>query len=390
MTFNIYKKTVTSFDRCSVQDYSEGAADGGVYVFDIEYVSDGSSFVTSSSDNCLTLYDAENFSHIRKFNAHTEMINSFDLSKSSPNLMFSASNDHCIRGWDLRVPGEDHILQIKLPDDATAVSVGILDTLLAAGCCSAISFYDMRRITDSPGSKKPEKLGEYSDIHTDTITQLRFSLANSQMLVSGAEDGLISLFNTSAADGDDAVVSILNTECPVRRIGFFGACDEALYCLSTTETASFWHCLSAQRVGDFQNIRDELGVDYLVDCMYDGTNDILSLVAGSYNGSGKIAVVEPTALSVIGDISEGGHSATIRCAKYSNSVGQNRRIITGGEDANICGWSIDAQIDTLSSENSGKQNTGSRNTAGEKSSKSSSLKSSISAAKKNDRRQKPY
>ena len=390
MSFNVHKKAVTSFDRCSTEDDKEGAADGGVYVFDVDCVSDGSSVVVSTSDNYLTSYDAESFSQIRKIKAHSEMINCFDLSKKSSSLVFSASNDHFIHGWDLRVAECSPIIKIKLSDDVTALSVGISDTLIAAGCGSAISFYDIRCSSNWSSGKEAAKLGEYSDIHTDTVTQLRFSLANSQMLVSGAEDGLVSLFDTSAADGDDAVVSILNTECPIRRIGFFGASDEALYCLSTTETASFWHCASAQRVGDFPNIREELAVDYLVDCMYDVADDNLCMIAGDYDGGGKIAVIEPTALRVIGDISKGGHNATIRCAKYFNSSSENKRIITGGEDANICSWNISANNVLSSFDDSVKLNIENSKILGLKDGSGSSLKSTVSSSKKNERRQKPY
>jgi WD repeat-containing protein 89 len=385
ISLNIHKAIVTSFDKSPTTeegDSCDGAQDGGVYVFDVDCVSDNSAIVASSSDNCLSVYDTESLVQIRKIHAHSQMINSFNLSKSGPYSIYSASNDHHINCWDLRSSGDTPVIKIKLSDEVTALSVGMADTLLAAGCNSSVSFHDLRI-----GSKKSNKLGEYSDVHTDTVTQLKFSTANAHILASGAEDGLIGLYNTSTADGDDAVSSILNTECPVRRIGYFGNKDEAMYCLSTTETATFWHCATAQRVGDFPDIRAQLEADYLVDCMYDGTSDTLTVLAGSYEGSAKIAVVEPTALRVIGQLTSEGHRATIRCSKNykSNSLG-TMRIVTGGEDSRLCSWNVlpaailGGQADIPSVKNS-VAGSGSSN---------SNLKSATASVTKSNRRQKPY
>ena len=389
MSIGLHKKAVASFDRCLMAndgDNNDGAPDGGVYVFDVDCLSDRSAIVASTSDNYLSLYDSETLNQIRKMKVHTEMINGFDLSKGSPNLIFTASNDHRIYGWDIRTSGDVPIIKLKFADDVTAISVGISDTLIAAGCGSAISFYDIRGGDNWTTGKKSTKLGEYSDIHTDAITQLKFSRANSQILVSGAEDGLISIFNTSAADGDDAVVSILNAECPVRRLGFFGCDDEALYCLSTTETASFWHCATAQRVGDFPNVREELAVDYLVDCMYDNYSDCLSVIAGNYDGTAKIAVVEPTSLRITGELTLGGHSATVRCGKYVSSSSGRARLITGGEDATVCSW----YLDSGAAESSMSNTDGPTSSVGQKSNNGPTMKSTGGPAKKVERRQKPY
>ena len=59
-----------------------------------------------------------------------------------------------------------------------------------------------------------------------------------------------------------------------------------VYSLSSVETASVWHIPSAQRVGQFGDIRERMGVDYLVDCWdFPGT---LCLLAGTYGGRGLL------------------------------------------------------------------------------------------------------
>jgi WD40 repeat protein len=162
-------------------------------------------------------------------------------------------------------------------------------------------------------------LGSYSDAHSNTITQLKFHPTQSALLASASEDWLVCTYDTSISSMEDAVVSTLNTESPINRFGFFGEQNDAIYALSTNETLSFWHHPSAQRVAYFNNIRESLGVDYLVDCFSNtsisggggGSNDIY-LVAGGYSGGGVVAQMLPTGYNVVGRL-EGGHNANIRC-----------------------------------------------------------------------------
>ena len=97
INIGLHKKLVTSFDQSGTDQQeinNDVAHDGGIYIFDIDCLSDKSAAVTSSSDNCLSIYDTETLSQIRKIRAHTQMLNSFDLSQLVPHLAFSASNDH--------------------------------------------------------------------------------------------------------------------------------------------------------------------------------------------------------------------------------------------------------------------------------------------------------
>lgn len=59
-----------------------------------------------------------------------------------------------------------------------------------------------------------------------------------------------------------------------------------MYCLSSIETASVWHIPSAQRIGLFGDIRERLGLDYLVECWELAGS--LCLLAGTNDGKGLI------------------------------------------------------------------------------------------------------
>ena len=70
------------------------------------------------------------------------------------------------------------------------------------------------------------RLGEYGDIHSDIVTQLKFHPSHPSILASGGEDGLVCMYDVATDSGDEAVLSILNTDAPVRKLGFFGPSQE--------------------------------------------------------------------------------------------------------------------------------------------------------------------
>ena len=156
-----------------------------------------------------------------------------------------------------------YIQQKRLKYEVKALSVSFNDSLMAVGAQSSVLFYDLRsslqsnmdiqlqnsNCNDSFKSSRP--LGQYSNTHSDEITQLLFHPRQQQVLVSAGEDGLMSVFDTSRSSEEDAVMSILNNDCPIQKMGFFGHDSEGIYCLSTIETASLWHFPSAQRLLNF-------------------------------------------------------------------------------------------------------------------------------------------
>jgi len=353
------RRVVTSFNNVVLgEDARMGDHDACDYVFEVEQTCDGTSVVASLSSQQLGVYDVNTLSTKASLPVHSDRINSLELSRTDPFLALTASSDKSVCLWDLRIAsGATTGAQITItcPDEAQSASCGGDGSLLAVACGSSVNFYDLRHAhvqssssgssggssssSSSSGKAKAAsaKLGAYADVHTDMITQVKFHPEQPMHLVSAAEDGLICLSNTAVQAEEEAVVSILNTECPVRRFGFFGPGSEGLYCLSTTETASFWHCTSAQRVGNFPTIRAHLGVEYLVDCIYDGTNDSLLLLAGDYEGKALLASAQPTEINPVAMLQHSGHVATIRCARAL--VGTNgSKIITGAEDARLCLW----------------------------------------------------
>jgi len=390
--FNLSAKVVTTFERPSLSglDYDKGDEgdqlptnvskndhDFGHYVFDVTKTCNESHLIASLSDRSIIVYDAQYMTAGQRLLAHADRINSIESSTTTPHLLYSAGSDKRVCVWDLRVMSTSSIsnspldklsmpmMQLRCSGEVLSLSVCTGDTLLAAAVDNSVHFYDIRVVGGSSSSSSSSRsssssgvgttvklLGEYADVHTDLITQIQFNRTKPSILATAAEDGLICMYNTSVDDEEEAVVSILNTDCPVRRFGFFGAEEDGVYCLSTTEMSSFWHFPSAMRVANFPKIREELGADFLVDCFYDRIHDKLSILVGDYNGIGKIAIVEPDSLHLSCELS-GGHAASIRtiCTTAAHTeVGGGLRIATGGEDARLCVWQRQQQAGEIEME----------------------------------------
>jgi len=346
MNFHLESRVVNSFTQCAGGP-DDDATDNGHYVFEVERTLDGSTFVSSMSDKTLTLSNSEDLRTIGKTKAHGgsdfDTINRIECSKVSPHLIVSCADDKTVRGWDTRC-FDRPAFNIQHSEAVSAVSVGLNGSLLASSCESTVFFHDVRCF-GSGTSGSPSILGSYLDAHSDTITQLKFHPTQSHILASASEDHLICTFDTSIAAMEDSVVSTFNTESPVARFNYFGENHDAIYALSGNETLSFWHHPSAQRVAEFTNIREGLGVDYLVDCFGPASSNDIYLLAGTFEGRGVVAQMLPTGFNQLSSF-EGGHTAQIRCgsAAFSSSADglPTVRLTTGGEDARLCKWSTAA------------------------------------------------
>lgn len=88
------------------------------------------------------------------------------------------------------------------------------DRILCAGTDDTegevfLLFFDIRQRT---------LLGNYSDSHTDDVTQVVFHPSNPDLLSSGSTDGLINVFDISESNEDDALQYCLNTELGVQTL----------------------------------------------------------------------------------------------------------------------------------------------------------------------------
>lgn len=181
----------------------------------------------SLSDLSIHSYDAASL--VRRgsvANAHKDRINSISIEASLPWLLTSASSDKTVKLWDLRSSPHRAVQTAILSDEVLGAALGAGGALLAAASGNSIIFLDTRALgsgtSSSFGGGKPKIVGEYDDAHTADVTQLLFHPLHATQLASGGEDGLICLFDTAVPEAEEALMSVINTDCPVRRFGFFG------------------------------------------------------------------------------------------------------------------------------------------------------------------------
>lgn len=258
-----------------------------------------------------------------------------DMTTDGCHALMSCSKNGSMRLFDVRQPSP--ALEFSMSstnnknEEALSVDLGYGGVLAAVGSSkNPIHFFDIRG-----GGKL---LGSYVDAHTEEVTRVRFQPGGSGMLVSASEDGLACVFDTSQASEEAALQGVLNTDTPLRDVGFFGPSYEGVYCLTGSETLSVWHHESAQRICDFGGIqlREQLAkvsgmtVDYLVGCQWH--NDTLSLLTGSHAGAGTVFTVEAGTISPLQAL-QNGHKGDIRSwCRVGNEF------CTVGEDARLCEW----------------------------------------------------
>jgi len=139
---------------------------------------------------------------------------------------------------------------------------------------------------------------------------------------------------------------VINADCAVRRIGFFAPGGEGVFVLTGSETLGLWHKTTAQCLNPttVDLPRQQLNCNYLVDCHFEASTGKLSVLAGDW--SGNVTVAEVTDSAVVptahmrGSGGGGGHSAVVRSALWSGGSSSST-LVTGGEDARVCFWSLD-------------------------------------------------
>eukprot|EP00537_Pseudo-nitzschia_pungens_P011305 CAMPEP_0172383710 /NCGR_PEP_ID=MMETSP1061-20121228/1548_1 /TAXON_ID=37318 /ORGANISM="Pseudo-nitzschia pungens, Strain cf. pungens" /LENGTH=449 /DNA_ID=CAMNT_0013112039 /DNA_START=104 /DNA_END=1453 /DNA_ORIENTATION=+ len=319
------------------------------------------------SNGEVQIYD-QNTLHLLHTYQRNSLITEMSFETFDANLLAATANDASLTLYDIRQPTNPAVAMTNMlrPDEeALSLSVGFDGNIAAVGSSKGkIHFFDIRN--------KRGILGTYSQAHTNEVTRVRFQSIESRlpgsnctrrtatpMLVSGSEDGLACVFDTSKTTEESAITNILTVQSPLREVGFFGPKSEAIYCLTGSENLLLYHKDDAVCRKDFgPRFREYLGhqmaryeqgtpaapssssslppMEYLVDCSWDSGRQKLSLLAGSSRGDGAMFDVgeqEVTPLHYL----RGGHRGVIR-AWSSNPVRSS--FLTAGEDARLCEWTI--------------------------------------------------
>lgn len=301
-----------------------------VFALDCQIHPNKSRILLNLSSYTIELCDTE-LRSLGSFAAHSDRITSAMFSPVNPDSFYSSSSDGTANCWDAR-SGSAPTATIKFDSDVFSLTVNQSDNLLVVGIENTVVFYDRRML--SGNVRQQSRLGAYADVHSDEITQLLFHPSHPNILASSGEDGLICLYDVSASEASEAAICIMNTDCTVNKFGFFGPNGEGMYSISSVETLSIWHHPSAQRLAFFTDIREQTGMDYLVDCIETSPEEELILLTGSHDGNMSVVAVNPSSYRLTGTKLQ-GHTSTIRSAGsvfYSTESSSKLGLITTSED----------------------------------------------------------
>jgi WD40 repeat protein len=284
-----------------------------------------------------------------------------DLSSANPNTLVATATDGTITLFDIRQSVPAFSLRLpRAPDEqALSVSLGFEGSLAAVGTSkSNIHFYDVRN--------HRSLLGTYNQAHTQGVTKVRFQMLSSfgttsttsPILISGGEDGLVCVFDTSQSSEETALKNVLAVQSPIRQVGFFGLQSKAIYCLTGDESLKLYHMEDSvcrkdygsqlreylshlslggggggDTVSSSQPSQSLMNMEYLVDCYWDTARQELLLCAGNNSGDAGLFKVQEHDISLSHRLA-GGHRGVIRAlGSLSTHV-----FVTVGEDARMCEW----------------------------------------------------
>ncbi|XP_062202858.1 WD repeat-containing protein GTS1-like isoform X4 [Phragmites australis] len=292
---------------------------GDDYVFQIASCQEILTLAVSLSTNALKFYSPATGQYLGECKGHGGTIHEISFSApSSPQIICSCSSDGTVRAWDTR-----NFKQVLLWDWRSSKQLACLE-----------------------------------ESHMDDVTQVKFAPNQQSKLISAAVDGLVCVFDTDGdIDEDSHLLSVMNAETSVAKVGFFGNMYQKLWCLTHIETLSTWDWNDGTRELSIEDARSLATdrwnldhVDYFVDCHYSLSDDQLWLIGGTTAGTLGYFPVRNDPVGAIGSaeaILEGGHTGVVRtvfpAASTHQSLGQNRGIFgwTGGEDGRLCCWRSD-------------------------------------------------
>ena len=273
---------------------------------------------------------------------------------TNPNLLGATATDGTLTIFDIRQQSPTG-LNMSCPrssdgEEALTVSIGFDATIGAVGTNKAkIHFFDLRNTRNLVGS--------YNQTHTQEISRLRFqtqsgfgtTTTTTPILVSGAEDGLACIFDTSKPSEEEALSNLFSIQSPVREVGFFGPKSDGVYVLTCAESLLLYHkdesiCRTnfgcrqlSQQIGyataNANNDTSQQQLEYLVDCHWDMARQELLLLAGSVKGDGGVFTVNDRGVTLAHNL-KSGHRGVIRAWHSLDS----NLFVTVGEDARMCEW----------------------------------------------------
>lgn len=289
--------------------------------------------------------------------AHKGPIQKILSDPINQTTLYSCSDDSTVKVWDLRssLSTPQHVLinSRNLPFFSMDVGHGLISAgSQLKGTDSELVLWDTRKL-DGP-------LRSFIDSHNDDITDTKFHPTRKNILLSGATDGYVNVYDLEVIDEDDALLQCINY-ASVHSAGF--TTENRVYVLSHMETFSMFDLSSKEDIDpefvsesssprsntqkrgdkDFGDIREAWDCEYVIDLYAPG------YVACGSNSKNLLKIIQFDAEKEDFDpcnaqqlVFEGGHGEeVVRDIAIYNST-----IFSGGEDNVVCVWNGEGFKDT--------------------------------------------
>ncbi|GJN89048.1 hypothetical protein Rhopal_002022-T1 [Rhodotorula paludigena] len=271
--------------------------------------------------------------------------------------VFVTAKDGTVSGWDTRdLSKEAFKLQGKTRAGYLTASQSSDLSCLAVGT----ELHQYEAMIDIWDLRTMKIQHTYTEAHSDDITAVAFHPSPSlpHVLLSASVDGLITTYDVRIADEDDAVQSTSQFGASLSSAGWMALRGQegtsehkGVWGLTTIETLQFWDVDQQDLLVDFGDVRDVAlqpwRTDYVIGAHYNEALGGVCLLAGTIGG--EVAVInaadkekwylEQTLAGRTSQRAPGcrGHRDIVRAAHLD---AQTSTVVTGGEDGQICLWSV--------------------------------------------------
>ncbi|XP_004837477.1 WD repeat-containing protein 89 [Heterocephalus glaber] len=318
----------------------------------------GSLVAVLCSNASIRIYDKETLNVLQEVSGHPGLLNGVKFSNSCDSV-YSASTDGTVKRWDARLARKKPVQLFKGYPSNIFISFDIScnDHVICGGTekvddDALLVFWDAR-VNSEALSTTRDPLGTYSETHSDDITQVCFHPSNPNMIVTGSTDGLVNVFDISANDEEQALVTTCNSASSVSCIGWSGRDYKQIYCMTHDEGFCWWDLnhldteepitrLNIQNVREIINMKEDQ-LDYLIGGLYHEKMDKLFVIGGTHTGRIHLMTCTSSGLTPMTTLKR-GHAATVRSFCWDV---QDDSLLTGGEDARLVLWKSGAIENTL-------------------------------------------
>ncbi|KAL4704153.1 hypothetical protein ACJJTC_012969 [Scirpophaga incertulas] len=299
--------------------------------------------VSTSNNNGIEIFDLQkdSLSPVCRLSGHTKSLTEVVFSPKEDHLLYSAGNDGLLKLWDLRAGGscaqEYKDKEDELIRPFECMDVACNGRILCAGSQvvedeAYLIFWDQRM---------PKPLGGYWNTHQDDITQVKFHKEKAEILVTGANDGLLNVYNVLEETEDDALSFSMNVQNSVEKLTWLNSIQIA--CVTQSNDFQIWDTTTGDLVRSYSREKVAKGIKrskeddcYIVDA-FTTAEDATVLLAGSHGGDEETlrsVTVAEKKLKPYANFKE--NSQIVRCCLYYKDPDL---LVTAGEAGRLSVWS---------------------------------------------------